>query len=330
MTDLVRILDGSTFVVSDRSGDMEPSPEFPTGMFAFDTRFLSTWVLTVNGQRLSALSVDDPQYYEVRFFLAPGHPTHHGDTTLSVIRERTLGRSFDEEITILNHDVQPVDLVVRLAVGNDFADLFEVSEVKPKKGEIRVSREDGDLRFSYMRGSFRRDTLISSSVPGRLDDQGLTFEIRVQPYGQWSTSLHVEPLIQPAVTPKPEFGTSMLEYQIESRARMRGELDKWLFDAPRLLSDSEALKRAYRRSLTDLAALRHYPPGWPDKVLAAGLPWFMTGLGRDHILTGIQTLPFAPDLARSVLRALVRVQGSKFDDFREEEPGKINHELRYG
>jgi hypothetical protein len=47
MTDFVRILDGSTFVVSDRNGDIQPSREFPTGLFAVDTRFLSTWILTV-------------------------------------------------------------------------------------------------------------------------------------------------------------------------------------------------------------------------------------------------------------------------------------------
>ena len=34
----------------------------PTGLFSFDTRFLSRWVLTINGQRLMALSTDDLQY----------------------------------------------------------------------------------------------------------------------------------------------------------------------------------------------------------------------------------------------------------------------------
>jgi glycogen debranching enzyme len=330
MNDLVKILDGSTFVVSDRSGDFEPSPEFPTGLFALDTRYLSRWILTLNGQRLSALSVDDPQYFEARFFLVPRGAARYGDATLSIIRERMLGGSFDEELTIINHDGQRADLVVRLEVGSDFADLFEVRDLPPKQGQIRVRPEDGGLRFSYVRGNFQRDTLISSSVPAQVDNQGLTFEVRIEPYGQWATSLHVEALPQPAQPPRREFGRSMLDYQVESRARIRGELDQWLSNAPRLVCDSDPLERAYRRSLTDLAALRYYPPGWPDKVLAAGLPWFMVGLGRDHILTSIQALPFAPDLARSTLRALVRIQGCKLDDFREEEPGKVFHELRYG
>jgi hypothetical protein len=68
---LVQILDGNTSVVSDERGDIEASLTDPTGLFSFDTRFLSRWVLTVSGQRLSALSVDDLQYFETRFFLVP-------------------------------------------------------------------------------------------------------------------------------------------------------------------------------------------------------------------------------------------------------------------
>ena len=41
-TDLVQILDGNTFVVSDSRGDIEASLTDPTGLFSFDTRFLST------------------------------------------------------------------------------------------------------------------------------------------------------------------------------------------------------------------------------------------------------------------------------------------------
>src|SRR6476619_2155228 len=88
---LVQILDGNTFVVSDSRGDIEASSTDPTGLFSFDTRFLSTWILTVNGERLNPLSVDDLQYFETRFFLVPGTGTVYVDANLSVIRERAVG-----------------------------------------------------------------------------------------------------------------------------------------------------------------------------------------------------------------------------------------------
>ena len=64
--DQVRILDGNTFVVSDPRGDIEASMTDPTGLFSFDTRFLSKWLLTLNGERLSVLSTDDVRYFETR------------------------------------------------------------------------------------------------------------------------------------------------------------------------------------------------------------------------------------------------------------------------
>ena len=85
---VVRILDGNTFVVCDERGDIEASPTEPTGLFSFDTRFLSSWVLTINGQGLNSLSVDDLQYFQSRFFLVPGTGTVYIDAKLSVIRER--------------------------------------------------------------------------------------------------------------------------------------------------------------------------------------------------------------------------------------------------
>jgi glycogen debranching enzyme len=220
--------------------------------------------------------------------------------------------------------------VVRLEVGSDFADLFEVKNVQPKKGTIQLCQDAGGLRLSYRRETWRRDTVVSSSEPARVDDQGMTFEIRIGPYGQWATRLHVEALVQPEEMPTPQFGTSLLEYQTQLRARMREELDRWISRMPRLVCDCEALTEAYRRSLNDLAALLYSPPAWPDRLPAAGLPWFMATFGRDSILTSLQALPFAPELARSTLLLLARIQGSKLDDFREEEPGKILHEVRLG
>src|SRR6187200_2448078 len=117
---VVKILDGNTFVVSDETGDIEASLTDPTGLFSFDTRFLSKWVLTVNGERLASLSVDDLQYFETRFFLMPGTGTVYVDAKLSVIRHRTVSDGFREELTLLNHNDKPVDVVVRFDADCDF------------------------------------------------------------------------------------------------------------------------------------------------------------------------------------------------------------------
>jgi glycogen debranching enzyme len=321
----VKILDGNTFVVSDARGDIEASLTDPTGLFSYDTRFLSKWVLTINGDRMNPLSVDDLQYFESRFFLVPGTGTVYVDAKLSVIRRRAVGNGFHEELTILNHANDPVDLRVQVDAGCDFADLFEVKDALKKKGAYSARVKSGKLVLAYDRATFSRWTVISSSQPARVDKNGLSFEIRIEPHGKWSTQLDV-------VTGGLGIEEAeRIEDPVKSQRQMRKSLDRWLDQAPRLECDLEPVKATYRRSLVDLAALRFSPRIAGGRSLpAAGLPWFMTMFGRDSILTSLQALPFTSELAATTLRALGDWQGIGVDDFRDEDPGRILHEMRYG
>src|SRR5208283_4250625 len=172
-------------------GDIEASMTDPTGLFAFDTRFLAKWVLTIDGQRLNALSTDDLQYFETRFFLVPGTGTVYVDAKLSVIRQRSVAGGFHETLTILNHDEQPLEMKVRMEAGNDFADLFEVKDALKKKGEYYHRIEDNRLVLGYVRETYNRETLISASAPTAIDEGGLTFAVRIEPHGSWTTDLDV-------------------------------------------------------------------------------------------------------------------------------------------
>jgi glycogen debranching enzyme len=326
---LVRILDGNTFVVSDERGDIEASKTDPTGLFSYDMRFLSTWVLTVNDLRLNALSTDDLQYFEARFFLVPATGTVYIDPKLSVIRQRAVGDGFHEELTILSHSDEPADLTIHMEVASDFADLFEVKDALQKMGSYDTRVEDGKLVLGYQRETFKRETTISASEPASIDEHGLTFTIRLEPHGRWTTDLDVA-----AVMPGTALSTSRPKYSRTNRQakpNMQRSLDEWITEAPRLECDWEPLKSTYRRSLIDLAALRFSPRIAGGKSLpAAGLPWFMTMFGRDSIFTSLQALPFQSELAATTLRVLGDWQGTRIDDFRDEDPGRILHEMRYG
>ncbi|MEU5670372.1 glycogen debranching N-terminal domain-containing protein [Micromonospora sp. NPDC047762] len=325
----IRILDGNTFVVCEDTGDIEATPSEPTGLFSIDTRFLSTWVLTINGERLNSLSYDDLQYFESRFFLVPGMATHYVDAKLSIIRERAVGGSFCERLTILNHDEKPVDLEVRMDAASDFADLFQVKdEILNKKGEIYTEVESDRLRLGYRRGNFRRETVISSSTSARYDSKGFAYTVHLEPNEQWDASIDVQTY---AVGPGGRDLRFGLRKHGTERLALQHDLEKWIADAPKVNSEHGRVASTYRRSLIDLAALRFSPLSLGGATLpAAGLPWFMTMFGRDSILTCLQTLPFTPQLSKTTLRILASLQGSRFDDFRDEDPGRILHEMRYG
>jgi hypothetical protein len=105
----VSILEGSTFIVSDRRGDMEATSNQPRGLFDTDTRFLSRWLLTMNGVTPQILSTEDLQYFSSQFFLVPP-TTVTDDASLSLIRKRSVGGGFHEDLTLYNHGVTKADV----------------------------------------------------------------------------------------------------------------------------------------------------------------------------------------------------------------------------
>ena len=329
-TPTVSILEGNTFVVSNRDGNIEATATDTGGLFAWDTRFLSRWVLTLNGAKPNLLSTDDLQYFSAQFFLVPGTGTIYVDAELSIVRQRAVGNGFHEDITILNHSAKPVDQELRIEAASDFADLFEVKDALAKKGQHYNKVEDGHLVLGYRRERFARETTITSSAPAELDEHGLTYHLHIEPHGEWKTGIDVA-IRQSGILDTGAQAPAYHSATEKAHPLMRVGLDQWLAAAPKLVTESETLTRVYRRSLVDLAALRFYPRAVPGAAIpAAGLPWFMTVFGRDSLLTSYQALPFAPDMASSTLRTLAGRQGRYFDDFRDEEPGRIMHEQRFG
>ncbi len=325
--DLVQILEGNTFVVSDRRGDIETCFTDPTGLFAFDTRHLSTWVLSIDGERLSALSTDDLQYFETRFFLVPGTGTAYADAELSVIRLRAVDSGFRESIRILNHKNENVSLALRIDAASDFADLFQIRDPIHKRGTYHARTDKDSLVLGYKRSTFVQETWITASVPPSIDKHGMTFLVAIQPHGSWEVELRVG--TGPPSPDDPIRSTGGARHG--KRPDLARGLEKWLNKAPTLECNNDALRETYQRSLIDLAALRFTPITMPQHALpAAGLPWFMTMFGRDSILTSLEAISFTPELAATTLRALGEQQGSRIDDFREEDPGRILHEMRFG
>ncbi|MFF4811770.1 glycogen debranching N-terminal domain-containing protein [Micromonospora chersina] len=329
-SDLVRVLDGNVFVLSEDNGDIEANVANPCGFFDFDTRFLSVWRLALDGERLHPLSIAERDHLHLRFFLVPGRPTHYVDAKSSVIRERTInGGVFEERLTVLNHNHVPVECTVRLDVGSDFSPILAVSMERRPPGRLYQLPEERGLRLGYQREQFRRETLVTSSEPVRADEGGLTWRVRLAPKQSWTTTLRVQALVL-----RPD-GVDVRD-RLEGRPRAgaderQRDLASWLSRTPQLSCDWEALTDIYRRSLVDLAALRYSPLTLPDQVMpAAGLPWAATITGRDSILTSFMALPVAPELASATVRMLGIDQGAVLDDFRDEEPGKILREFRYG
>ena len=323
----VRILDGSTFVVSDEQGDIAAKPDEPLGLFYRDMRHLSTWRLLLNGGPLDALSTDLIGYDGAAFFLVVPTGTIYQNPSLSVTRRRFVGDGLREVLTLENHGPEPVVLELSLLFDSDFADIFEVKDHQAKKGDVSRRPEPGGAVLTYRREDFVRETRISAEG-AFFTTHSLSYELTLAPRQRWRAEVDVSVGDgQHEVRPKPR---SREHHQ--PRPNMGRDLEEWMADAPRLACDWDDVRHVYSRSLQDLAALRFYPEvvAGSASLPAAGLPWFMAMFGRDSLLTSYQALPFTPELAATTLRALAARQAQDMDDFRDAEPGKILHELRFG
>jgi glycogen debranching enzyme len=322
------VLDGSTFVVGDRGGDLVPGDLREHGFFSEDTRFVSRWALTLDEATPELLSAHQREHFSAQFVLVPPADPEV-ETPLSVLRRRLVDRVWLEEVTVINHRHGPTRVALALHVDADFADLFEV-----KDGDVAargIVREHGPrrLRFVYTRGSFERSLVVEASREIPTSDDGFAIVLDLEPHEEWTVTFTVTPHAAqsgvrfPARTARRDFDAL--------QAERHDELTAWLEQAPVLESDDRELQRTYRASLADLAALRFYPdPASRESLPAAGLPWFMTLFGRDSIITSLQALPFLPQLAATTLRVLAARQAHGYDDFHEQEPGKILHEIRFG
>jgi glycogen debranching enzyme len=327
------ILEGSTFCVSDERGDVT-SPTM--GLFADDTRFLSRWVLTVNGARPLLLSSGKVDYYSATFFLRNPLAGDLGYDEVSIKRDRFVGDGMQEHIVVQNHAARPVEFELALDVGSDFADIFAVKaydftlgdpdRARPLPELIAPTYEEDDNQFVLADdGEFLTQVVLSER--GEVDEGTVRYRIALAPRERWRLRVDVIPAVD---------GTRTNPARVErafgdERARVRESLSAWNLRVPQVRASWEELSHSFRQSVADLASLRMgEDPRVPGQLPAAGMPWFMTVFGRDTLITCLQTLLFGTELARNALTTLAELQATEDDPASDAEPGKIVHEVRHG
>ncbi|MHB1467641.1 MAG: amylo-alpha-1,6-glucosidase [Solirubrobacteraceae bacterium] len=323
------VLEGSAFVVGDELGDVRIDEGREHGFFCDDTRLLSRWVLRVGGTPLELLGFDQGAHFAAQFFLTPRVGPDE-QAPCSIMRRRLIDRVWMEEVTVTNHRHETSELHIELAVAADFADLFEVKDGAVAEREIACTLDARAMTLAYERDGFQRSvTIAASRRPAAVTRDGFSYLLELAPGEHWTTTFTVTPhAAQPGMTFVNRAARGGFR---QLHASKTTELERWLSQAPLLQTQNAALMRTYRASLSDIGALRMHPNLSADATMpAAGLPWFMALFGRDSLITSFQALPYLPGLAATTLRLLAERQARQRDDFRESEPGKIMHELRFG
>jgi glycogen debranching enzyme len=320
------------FALVTTHGDIPPEDRCSLGLFHDDTRILSDYVLRVAGGPPRLLSAEAPRAYAAQIDLAVQDLPFGGDRwdpkhAVHIRRELVLSDRLTERVTLTNYLAQPLDFWMELALGTDFADMFEVRGWRrPARGQFFAPEPAGDRLLFRYRG--RDGQTIGSTVrflqpPDLLTAHSARWEFplanRAARSFEWEVLSEGRPPDRKTAT---QGGLDQRRHSVEGRYRAwRQAGSRWSTDVPKF-------DVMLRRATDDLGALYMEVDG--EEVISAGIPWYSTVFGRDAIITGLETLALNPAIARDALRYLARRQGVREDPFTEEQPGRILHELRRG
>jgi glycogen debranching enzyme len=324
--------EGDCFLFTNLEGDIPVNNQRGFGLYYKDTRFLSTYTFTIDGNKPVLLHSTAERNYvghiestNVRMERGKKVIPQH---TLNIRRLRAICNGLYERIRVKSYNDFPVKLNLEVSLGADFADIFEVRGLKrPHRGVYLKNKVCEDcLILAYVGEDeiFRETRVCWGGKPKSIIFEErlvkLIFEIFLSPQGRILLDLFFQVGIG---------GERKKIYSFNALvASLRKSYLNWEKECTGIETDNELFNVVVERARNDLRQL--YTQTRYGGIVYGGIPWFAAPFGRDSLITAFQTLTLKPDLARGALSFCAKMQGTHFDSRRDEEPGKIFHEIRQG
>lgn len=236
---------------------------------------------------------------------------------IGLSRVRSLAGDLVESFEIRNYAQHQLEFELTLELSSGFDDIFTVRGARPgARGKVQPPRFDGKalhLVYDGADGHRRATTITFDPAPDQVDGCVARYDVRL---GQRDAKT-----IRCAIALTD---TARRAERTKPRQASRTEP----FDRVTIETDNPAFNHCLERSFADLRMLVMNEQGLD--FFAAGVPWYVALFGRDSLVTAIETLPFGAHVAADTLRLLAKHQGRRIDDARDEQPGKIPHEIRVG
>lgn len=321
---------GKTFAVFNRVGDIEPLGLGEHGIFFQGTRHLSELALSLWDTRplLMSSTVKSDNFVFIAD-LSNVDVTENQQVaiprgTLHIVRSRFLWQGVaHEELKMFNYGLSVLEIPFRIAIGADFADIFEV---RGTRREARGRRLDDEftsnsvlMRYEGLDQIHRQTRIEADPAPVRITSSELSFETSIPP--RKSALFHF------SVACNPDKKRQSIGYA-RAMAGAETELKAISANSCEISSSNDRFSRWIKRSRADVEMMTMGNP--ETNYPYAGVPWFSTVFGRDGIITALEMLWLAPWIAKGVLQYLASTQATEVDMEAEAQPGKILHETRRG
>jgi glycogen debranching enzyme len=321
---------GDAFAVLDAHGDTGALADMPEGLFYRDTRYLSHFLLTLNGRRPLLLSSDNHEDKTALSVDLTNPAIDAGADSLPkdaifLLRTKFLWQAvLYERLCLRNYDSEPRSFRIDFGFNADFKDLFEVRGLdRSRRGRVEAGATGdarSEFRYQGLDGLNRRVIIRFNPRPDIITFNSAGYAISLRPGEQ--QSIFVAAICEEegeGNTAQPFFRA----YRQTRRARRASTSAIATVE-----SSNESFNEVVSRSASDLYMLITRSDLGPYPY--AGIPWYSTIFGRDGIITAIMMLWMDPDVARGVLLTLARMQAAAVDPQSDAQPGKILHERRRG
>ncbi len=327
------IKENDLFLLTDKNGNIPENHPYGLGLYTKDTRFLSKLDVKINGEEPILLHSDAADNYMATILMTNPHMEENGELILwreSVEIKRTrfiYNDVFYETLTVKNYFPKSVSFDLSVHVDVDFSDMFIVrgfqnGEIGKRTGQ---TAEENSLTFHYDGADdlSRRTYMEWDKKAKSIDPESgaLHFRFELEHEEEQSITLKVQP------QHGKQEGNSILSAPV-ALEELKKSYDGWNTDITKVKTDCLPLQRLVDRGLSDLRVLLT-DLGF-GKFPVAGLPWFGVPFGRDSLIAALQMMAFQPEVAKGTLYTMANKQGTKVDPWRDEQPGKIMHEIRFG
>jgi glycogen debranching enzyme len=329
--------------------DSKMSSTADQGFFARDTRMVSGYRLKLGRVAPVLLNSSEVAHYSSRFvFTNPELETTVGAIdagTLELVLDRTVAGGVHEDYDLTNHSKTAVTVLLEVSLESDFADLFDVkAHRRVRRGTLQATWEPdrAALTTRYQNGVFHRAIEFradKSDSPTEYANSGLSWRVDLDPGESWHTCLLWTVDLDEKELSTPNANCHALLGRETTRDVQRRQ---WAQSTTRFSTAAPTVTAIVNQAIEDLSSLRFHfhdevAQSWgvgdqdlESWVPAAGIPWFVSLFGRDALVVSLQTLSLAPRFALGALRALANLQADAYDDDRDMQPGKIEHEIRHG
>lgn len=319
--------------------DGEIDGEADHGLYEHNTRYLSQYVWQINGQRLAPVAAQPVSHNSMLgYYLAKkseSKPPYSEipESALDIQIARFIGQGMHEDIRLINHAGSMLHVNLSLTLEVDFADMNEVQQQSRQQIGLTTmhwNQEAQTLTFHYTIADIHHGLAlkVQSNMQGQYRQGQLYWDIELAPHQQAQLCVLVSPIFCGEQL-SPTQDCYNFSPQSNTREKTR---EQWLTSATRLETPNVFVRRAYDMAMTDLASMRLWeedqaPNAW---VPAAGLPTYLGVFGRDILTAGWQAGVISADMMRGAIAVMNKYQATKTNDWRDEQPGKMVHEVRVG